>query len=85
MATLVEMPELHSTDRCKSQDAGSSQGRAASPNEEGLMDQLLTRMRSTPWDEVLKKIASSSHIRRGKVLSILPRAPARSTIGWTER
>jgi hypothetical protein len=27
-------------------------------------------MRSTPWEEVLKRIASSPYIRRGKVLSI---------------
>ena len=34
------------------------------------MEQILENMRSTPWEEVLKRIASSPHIRRGKVLSI---------------
>jgi len=70
MATLVEMPELQSTDRCKSQDAGNNQGRDASPNDDGLMEQILENMRSTPWEEALKRIASSPHIRRGKVLSV---------------
>jgi hypothetical protein len=70
MATLVVMPELQSTDRCKSQDAGNNQGRDASPNDDGLMEQIVENMSSTPWEEVLKRIASSPHIRRGKVLSI---------------
>jgi anti-sigma28 factor (negative regulator of flagellin synthesis) len=70
MATLVEMPELQSTDRCESQDAGNNQGRDASPNDDGLMEQILENMSSTPWEEVLKRIACSPHIRRGKVLSI---------------
>ena len=70
MATSVEMPELQSTDRCKSQDAGNNQGRDASPNDDGLMEQILENMRSTPWEDVLKRIACSPHIRRGKVLSI---------------
>jgi len=70
MATLVEMPELQSTDRCKSQGAGNNQGRDASPNDDGLMEQILDNMSRTPWEEVLKRIASSPHIRRGKVLSI---------------
>jgi hypothetical protein len=70
MATLVEMPELQSTDRCKSQDAGNNQGRDTSPKDDGLMEQILENMRSTPWEEALKRIASSRHIRRGKVLSI---------------
>jgi len=34
------------------------------------MEQILVNMSSTPWEEVLKRIASSPHIRRGKVLSI---------------
>ena len=70
MATLVEMPELQSTDRRKSQDAGNNQGRDASPNDDGLMEQILVNMSSTPWEGVLKRIACSPHIRRGKVLSI---------------
>ena len=70
MATLVEMPELQSADRRKSQDAGNNQGRDASPNDDGLMEQILVNMSSTPWEGVLKRIACSPHIRRGKVLSI---------------
>ena len=70
MATLVEMPELQSTDRCKSQDAGNNQGRDASPNDDGLMEQILEDLNTTPPEEVLKRIASLPDIRRGKVLSI---------------
>ena len=70
MATLGEMPELQSTDRCKSQDAGNNQGRDASSNDDGLMEQILENMRSTPWEEASKRIASSPDIRRVKVLSI---------------
>ena len=70
MATLVEMPELQSTDRCKSQDAGNNQGRDASPNDDGLMEQILEDLNTTPPEEVLKRIASLPDIRRGKVLDI---------------
>jgi anti-sigma28 factor (negative regulator of flagellin synthesis) len=70
MATLVEMPELQSTDRRKSQDAGNNQGRDASPNDDVSMEQMLENMSSTPWEDVLKRIACSPDIRRGKVLSI---------------
>jgi anti-sigma28 factor (negative regulator of flagellin synthesis) len=70
MATSVEMPELQSADRCKSRDAGNSQGRDASPNDDALMEHILENMRSTPWEEVLKRIACLPHIRRGKVLNI---------------
>jgi hypothetical protein len=70
MATLVEMQELQSIDRRKWQDAGNNQGRDASLNDVGSMEQILKNMRSTPWEEVLKRIASLPHIRRGKVLSI---------------
>ena len=70
MATVVDMPELQSTDRCKSQDAGNNQGRDASPNDDASMEQILENMSSAPWEDVLKRIACSPHIRRGKVLSI---------------
>ena len=66
MATSVEMPELQSTDPCKSQDAGNNQGRDASLGDGVLMEQILEEMRSTPWEEVLKRIASSPYIRRGR-------------------
>ena len=69
MVTLVVMPELQSTDRRKSQDAGNSQRRDPPPGGDGLMG-ILENMGSTPWEEVRKGIASSPDIRRGKVLSI---------------
>ncbi len=70
MARIAAVLELQPTDRRKSQDAGNNQRRDASPNDDGLMEQILENMRSTPWGEVLKRIASSPHIRRDKVLSI---------------
>jgi hypothetical protein len=70
MVTLVEMPEVQSKDRCKSQGAGNSQGRDAPSRGDGLMERILENMGSTPWEEVSKRIASSPDIRRGKVLSI---------------
>jgi len=70
MATLVEMPELRSTDRCPAQAAGNNQGRDAPPGGEVLTEQIVEKMSSTPWEEVLKAIASSPGIRHGKVLSI---------------
>ena len=70
MVTLVMRPELQSTDRCKSQDAGNSQRRDPPPGGDGLMEQIIENMGSTPWEEVSKRIASSPGIRRDKVLSI---------------
>jgi hypothetical protein len=70
MVTLVEIQELQSTDRCKSQDAGNSQRRDPPPGGNGLMERILENMGSTPWEEVLQRIASAPDIRRGKVLSI---------------
>jgi hypothetical protein len=70
MATLAEMPNLKSTDRRESRDAGNNQGCDTPPRGDVLMKHILENMSSTPWDEVLKRIACSSHIRRGKVLRI---------------
>jgi len=70
MARMAAVLELQPTDRRKSQDAGNNQRRDASPNDDGLMEQILENMRSTPWEEVVKRTASSPHIRRDKVLSI---------------
>jgi len=70
MARMAAVPELQPTDRRKSQDAGNDQRRDASPNDDGLMEQILENMRSTPGEEVLKRIAASPDIRRDKVLSI---------------
>jgi hypothetical protein len=70
MARIATLMELQPAARRKCLEARNDQGRDASPNDDGLMERLLENMRSTPWDEVLKRIASSPHIRRGKVLSI---------------
>jgi hypothetical protein len=70
MARLVESAERESTDRCESRDARNNQGRDAPSGGDVLMEQILENMSSTPWDEVLTRIACSSHIRRGKVLRI---------------
>jgi anti-sigma28 factor (negative regulator of flagellin synthesis) len=70
MATLVEMAELQSTDRRKSQDAGNSQRRDASPNDDGLMEQILEDLSTMPQEEVLEKIASLPRTRQRKVLDI---------------
>jgi len=70
MARMAALMELQPADRRKSRHARDDPGRDASPNDDGLMEQILENMRSTPWEEVLKRIASSPHIRRGKVLSI---------------
>ena len=70
MARIAAILELQPTDRRKSQDAGNNQGRDASPNDDGLMEQILKDLNTTPPEEVLQRIASSPHIRRGKVLTI---------------
>ena len=70
MARIAAVLELQPTDRRKSQDAGNNQRPDASPNDDGLMEQILENMRSTPGEVVLQRIAASPHIRRGKVLTI---------------
>jgi anti-sigma28 factor (negative regulator of flagellin synthesis) len=70
MARIAALMELQPAARRKSLEVRNDQGRDASPNDDGLMEQILENMRSTPWEEVLKRIACSPQIRRGKVLSI---------------
>jgi anti-sigma28 factor (negative regulator of flagellin synthesis) len=70
MARMAAVLELQPTDRRKSQDAGNNQRRDASPNDDGLMEQILENMRSTPWEEVLQRTASLPPNRQDKVLSI---------------
>jgi hypothetical protein len=70
MATLTEMPNLNSTDRRELRNARNTGRCDTPPRGDVLMKQILEKMSSTPWDEVLRRIACSSHIRRGKVLHI---------------
>jgi hypothetical protein len=70
MARIAALMELQPTDRRKPQDARSDQGRGTSPNGDGLMEQILENMNTTPQEEVLKRITSLPDIRRDKVLEI---------------
>jgi hypothetical protein len=70
MARIATVTELQPAGRRIPLEARNDQGRDTSPKDDGLMEQILENMRSTPWEEALKRIASSRHIRRGKVLSI---------------
>ena len=70
MARIAAVMELQPTDRRRSQDARNHQGRDAPLNDDVSMEQTLGNMSATPWDEELKRIASLTDIRRGKVLNI---------------
>jgi anti-sigma28 factor (negative regulator of flagellin synthesis) len=70
MARIATQMELPLTDRRKPQEAGNDPGRAASPNGDVLMEQILGNMNATPQEEVLKKIAFLPRTRRDKVLDI---------------
>ena len=70
MARIATLMELPITDRRRPLEAGNDQGRDASPNGDALMEQILGNMNATPQEEVLKRIASSPHLRRGKVTNI---------------
>ena len=70
MARIAAVLELQPTDRRISQDAGNNPRRDASPNDDGLMEQILEDLNTTPPEEVLQRIASSPDIRRDKVLTI---------------
>jgi hypothetical protein len=70
MATLVEIPELHSTDCRRSQEARNDPGRDTSPDGDVLMEQIVEDVSTTPQEEVLKKIASLPHTQQRKVLDI---------------
>jgi anti-sigma28 factor (negative regulator of flagellin synthesis) len=70
MARIAAVLELQPTDRRKSQEARNDQARPTSPDGDGLMEQILEDLNTTPPEEVLQRIASLPHIRRGKVLTI---------------
>jgi len=70
MARIAALMELHPADRRRSRKARNDQGSDTPSDGDVLMEQILENMNSTPWEEVLKRIACSPHIRRDKVLSI---------------
>ena len=70
MATITAVTELQLTDRCISQNAGNDQECDISPNGDVFMEQILENINTTPHEEVVKRIASLSDIRRYKVLDI---------------
>jgi hypothetical protein len=70
MGTFVDSQERVFTGRCKLQETENNQERDAPPGGNVLMEQILENMTRTDWDEVLRRIACSPHIRRGKVLYI---------------
>jgi hypothetical protein len=69
-STVLERPELQSTGLCKTRDAANGLGGESSPSDDVAMERILETMNTTPWEEVLKRIACSPHIRRDKVLSV---------------
>jgi anti-sigma28 factor (negative regulator of flagellin synthesis) len=70
MARIVALMERALTDHRKPQEAGNEQGRDASRNGDALMERILGKMKATPQEEVLKRIASLPSTRRDKVLDI---------------
>jgi len=70
MARIAAVMELQPIDRRRSPGARYDQGRDTSPRGDVLMARILENMNTTPWEEVLKRIASLPGIRRSKVLSI---------------
>jgi hypothetical protein len=70
MTTIAAVTELQPTDLRKSQDARNHQGRDAPLNDDVLMERIFGNMSTTPWEEVLKRIASLPDIRQAKVMDI---------------
>jgi hypothetical protein len=68
--TLVERPELQSTGLCTPRDAANDLGDGPSPNDAVAMERLLENIKSRPWEQVVKGVATVPEIRRGKVLNI---------------
>jgi len=69
-STLVERPELQYTGLCTPRDAANDLGGGSSPNDTVAMERLLENMKSRPWEQVVKGVATVPDIRRGKVLNI---------------
>jgi anti-sigma28 factor (negative regulator of flagellin synthesis) len=70
MARIAVVMELRATDRRRPQEARCDQGRDTSPEGDAVMDQILENLKTTPQEEVLKRIASLPPNRQGKVLDI---------------
>ena len=69
-STLVERPELQSTGLCTPRDAANDLGGGPSPNDVVAMERILENIKSRPWEQVVKGVATVPDIRRGKVLNI---------------
>ena len=65
MTRLVEMPELHSSDR-----QGDFFMNGSSQEQDALMESILDNINATPIGRVLKRIGSLPEVRKGKVLSL---------------
>lgn len=60
---------LHANNRSL-RSVGNDRGHHAAPRRDVLMEQILANLRTTPPEEACRRVASLSHIRRGKVLNI---------------
>ena len=65
MTRLVEMPELHSSDR-----QGDFFMNGSSQEQDALMESILDNINATPIGRVLKRIGSLPEVRKGKVLNL---------------
>jgi hypothetical protein len=70
MTKTATVMELQPADRRKSHDARDDQGHDTPPRGDILMERILAKMNIKPREEVLKRIAFLSNIRRGKVLRV---------------
>ena len=69
-STWGERPELQSTGLCMPQDAESDLGCEPSASDDVAAEHILEALNTTPWEVVLRRIASLLGVRRGKVLNI---------------
>jgi anti-sigma28 factor (negative regulator of flagellin synthesis) len=70
MARTAALMELRPTDRRKPRNARYNQGCDTSPDGGVSMEHILKNMKTTPPEEVLKRITSLPPNRQGKVLDI---------------
>jgi len=69
-STLLERPEVQSTGLCTPRDAVNALEGGPSSNDAVAMERLLENIKSRPWEQVVKGVATVPEIRRGKVLNI---------------
>ena len=67
---IIERPELQSPGLCTPRDAANALEGGPSPSDDVAMERLLENMKSRPWEQVVKGVATVPEIRRGKVLNI---------------